>query len=71
MPKRGGTVTVWNVGTIGARDFALPVLVFGGVAIGRAKWVWEFDGPGGDGLGVWRLKIGVSWSGDHMVVDGG
>ncbi|KAF8798356.1 CoA-dependent acyltransferase [Phlegmacium glaucopus] len=72
MPKRGGTLTVSNVGAIGAGDFASPVLVPGGgvaiVAIGRAKWVWDVDR--GDGKGERRLKLGVSWSGDHRVVEG-
>ncbi len=49
--QRGGTITVSNVGAIGAGDFASPVLVPGCgvaiVAIGRAKWVWDVDG--GDG----------------------
>ncbi|KAF9475358.1 CoA-dependent acyltransferase [Pholiota conissans] len=72
MPKRGGTITVSNVGAIGAGDFASPVLVPGGgvaiVALGRAKWVWDVDR--GDGKGERRLKMGVSWSGDHRVVEG-
>lgn len=72
MPKRGGTITVSNVGAIGAGDFASPVLVPGGgvaiVAIGRAKWVWDVER--GDGQGERRLKVGVSWSGDHRVVEG-
>ncbi|KAF9257759.1 CoA-dependent acyltransferase [Marasmius fiardii PR-910] len=72
MPKRGGTVTVSNVGAIGAGDSASPVLVPGGgvaiVAIGRAKWVWDVDR--GDGKGERRLKVGVSWSADHRVVEG-
>ncbi|KDR70063.1 hypothetical protein GALMADRAFT_255447 [Galerina marginata CBS 339.88] len=72
MPKRGGTLTISNVGAIGAGDFASPVLVPGGgvaiVAIGRAKWVWDVDR--GDGKGERRLKLGVSWSGDHRVVEG-
>ncbi|KAG7090434.1 hypothetical protein E1B28_009553 [Marasmius oreades] len=72
MPKRGGTLTVSNVGAIGAGDFASPVLVPGGgvaiVAIGRAKWVWDVDR--GDGKGERRLKVGVSWSADHRVVEG-
>lgn len=72
MPKRGGTITVSNVGAIGQGDFASPVLVPGGgvaiVAIGRAKWVWDVNR--GDGSGERRLKIGVSWSGDHRVVEG-
>lgn len=72
MPKRGGTLTVSNVGAIGAGEFASPVLVPGGgvaiVAIGRAKWVWDVDV--GDGMGQRRLKVGVSWSADHRVVEG-
>jgi 2-oxoisovalerate dehydrogenase E2 component (dihydrolipoyl transacylase) len=72
MPKRGGTLTVSNVGAIGAGDFASPILVPGGgvaiVAIGRAKWVWDVDS--GDGKGQRRLKVGVSWSADHRVVEG-
>ncbi|KIM47312.1 hypothetical protein M413DRAFT_440757 [Hebeloma cylindrosporum] len=72
MPKRGRTITVSNVGAIGAGDFASPVLVPGGgvaiVALGRAKWVWDVDR--GDGKGERRLKLGVSWSGDHRVVEG-
>ncbi|KAE9400785.1 CoA-dependent acyltransferase [Gymnopus androsaceus JB14] len=72
MPKRGGTLTVSNVGSIGAGDFASPVLVPGGgvaiVALGRAKWVWDVDR--GDGTGERRLKLGISWSADHRVVEG-
>ncbi|KAJ4488011.1 2-oxoacid dehydrogenases acyltransferase-domain-containing protein [Lentinula aciculospora] len=72
MPKRGGTLTVSNVGAIGAGDFAAPVLVPGGgvaiVALGRAKWVWDVER--GDGTGERRLKLGVSWSADHRVVEG-
>jgi 2-oxoisovalerate dehydrogenase E2 component (dihydrolipoyl transacylase) len=72
MPKRGGTISVSNVGSIGAGDFASPVLVPGGgvaiVALGRAKWVWDVDR--GDGGGERRLKMGVSWSADHRVVEG-
>lgn len=72
MPKRGGTITVSNVGAIGQGDFASPVLVPGGgvaiVAIGRAKWVWDVDRH--DGKGERRLKVGVSWSGDHRVIEG-
>ncbi|TDL22404.1 CoA-dependent acyltransferase [Rickenella mellea] len=69
MPKKGGTITVSNVGSIGAGEFASPVLVPGGgvaiVALGRAKWVRdeEMDGQR-------RLKVGVSWSADHRVVEG-
>ncbi len=72
MPKRGGTLTVSNVGAIGDGDYASPVLVPGGgvaiVALGRAKWVWDVNR--GDGKGERRLKLGVSWSGDHRVVEG-
>ncbi|KAJ3726012.1 CoA-dependent acyltransferase [Lentinula raphanica] len=72
MPKRGGTLTVSNVGAIGAGDFAAPVLVPGGgvaiVAIGKAKWIWDVDR--GDGSGERRLKVGISWSADHRVVEG-
>lgn len=70
MPKRGGTLTVSNVGGIGAGEGASPVLVPGGgvaiVAIGRAKWVWDVS----NGSGERRLKVTVSWSADHRVVEG-
>jgi len=73
MPKRGGTITVSNVGAIGDGDFASPVLVPGGgvaiVAIGRAKWVWDVN-RNENGQGERRLKVGVSWSADHRVVEG-
>lgn len=69
MPKRGGTLTVSNVGAIGAGEFASPVLVPGGgvaiVAVGRAKWVRDEERDGER-----RLKVGVSWSADHRVVEG-
>ncbi|EKM60651.1 uncharacterized protein PHACADRAFT_246690 [Phanerochaete carnosa HHB-10118-sp] len=72
MPKRGGTLTVSNVGGIGDGEAASPVLVPGGgvaiVAIGRARWVWDVNR--GDGRGERRLKVGVSWSADHRVVEG-
>jgi 2-oxoisovalerate dehydrogenase E2 component (dihydrolipoyl transacylase) len=62
MPKRGGTISVSNVGAIGAGEYAHPVLVPGGgvaiVAIGRARIV---EG---------RMKVGISWSADHRVVEG-
>ncbi|CDO71717.1 hypothetical protein BN946_scf184920.g1 [Trametes cinnabarina] len=71
MPKKGGTVSVSNVGGIGAVESAAPVLVPGGgvaiVAIGRAKWVWDVEK---DPKGERRLKVGVSWSADHRVVEG-
>ena len=71
MPKRGGTITVSNVGAIGAGEFASPVLVPGGgvaiVAIGRAKWVRDEEMPEGQQR---RLRVGVSWSADHRVVEG-
>ena len=73
MPKRGGTITVSNVGAIGDGDFASPVLVPGGgvaiLAIGRAKWVWDVN-RNENGQGERRLKVGVSWSADHRVVEG-
>lgn len=72
MPKRGGTITVSNVGGIGAVESAAPVLVPGGgvaiVAIGRARWVWDVER--GDGKGERRLRVGVSWTADHRVVEG-
>ncbi|KAF8977104.1 2-oxoacid dehydrogenases acyltransferase-domain-containing protein [Cyathus striatus] len=87
MPKRGGTITVSNVGAIGAGDFAHPILVPGGgvaiVALGRAKWVWdvaddhwyydatgEYVHPEDNKGGQRRLKMGISWSADHRVVEG-
>ena len=70
MPKRGGTITVSNIGAIGG-EWAHPVLVPGGgvaiVALGRAKWVWDVERSE---KGERRLKMGVSWSGDHRVVEG-
>ncbi|TFK28461.1 CoA-dependent acyltransferase [Coprinopsis marcescibilis] len=72
MPKRGGTITVSNVGAVGQGEWASPVLVPGGgvaiVALGRAKWVWDVDR--GNGEGERRLKLNVSWSADHRVVEG-
>ncbi|KAH9836677.1 2-oxoacid dehydrogenases acyltransferase-domain-containing protein [Rhodofomes roseus] len=71
MPKRGGTITVSNIGGIGDVDSASPVLVPGGgvaiMAVGRAKWVWDVDRFEG---GARRLKMGISWSADHRVVEG-
>jgi len=66
MPRRGGTITVSNVGAIGKGEWAAPLLVPGGgvaiAAIGRAKWVQRENGR--------RFEIGVSWSADHRVVEG-
>ncbi|KAJ1310740.1 hypothetical protein OPQ81_009262 [Rhizoctonia solani] len=67
MPKRGGTLTVSNVGAVGAGKWAVPRLVQGGgvaiVAVGKADWVVK---PSGEK----RLEVGVSWSADHRVVEG-
>ena len=61
-----------NIGAIGQGEFAHPVLVPGGgvaiVAIGRAKWVRDEERRGKEGEK--RLKVGVSWSADHRVVEG-
>lgn len=84
MPKRGGTITVSNVGAVGAGEDASPVLVEGGgvaiVALGRARWeldvsdeYWndkEHDREYGKGRGERRLRLPVSWSADHRVVEG-
>jgi 2-oxoisovalerate dehydrogenase E2 component (dihydrolipoyl transacylase) len=71
MPKRGATVTISNVGAIGDGEYAHPVLVPGGgvaiVAIGRARWVWDVSKSD---QGERRLKVGVSWSADHRVLEG-
>lgn len=70
MPKRGGTLTVSNIGGIGDGEGAHPVLVPGGgvaiVAIGRAKWIWDVSKNEGER----RLKVDVSWTADHRVVEG-
>jgi 2-oxoisovalerate dehydrogenase E2 component (dihydrolipoyl transacylase) len=77
MPKKGGTITVSNVGAVGKGEWASPVLVPGGgvaiVAIGRAGWVWDVDNAssgGWSGEGRRRLKVGVSWTADHRIVEG-
>ncbi|KXN82168.1 Lipoamide acyltransferase [Leucoagaricus sp. SymC.cos] len=77
MPKRGGTITVSNVGSIGKGVFASPVLVPGGgvaiVAIGRAEWVMDVNEENWDDVsqtGKRRLKLPISWSADHRVVEG-
>ncbi|KAL4254913.1 Dihydrolipoamide acetyltransferase component of pyruvate dehydrogenase complex [Abortiporus biennis] len=72
LPKRGGTVTVSNIGGIGQGEGASPVLVPGAgiaiVAVGRAQWIWDVNR--GDGSGERRLKVSVGWSADHRVVEG-
>jgi 2-oxoisovalerate dehydrogenase E2 component (dihydrolipoyl transacylase) len=72
LPRRGGTLTVSNIGAIGAGESAMPLLVPGGgvaiVALGRARWVWDVER--GDGKGERRLKLGISWAADHRVVEG-
>jgi 2-oxoisovalerate dehydrogenase E2 component (dihydrolipoyl transacylase) len=72
LPRRGGTLTVSNIGAIGAGESAMPLLVPGGgvaiVALGRARWVWDVER--GEGKGERRLRMGVSWSADHRVVEG-
>ncbi|KAH8989805.1 CoA-dependent acyltransferase [Lactarius hatsudake] len=72
LPRRGGTLTVSNIGAIGAGEGAMPLLVPGGgvaiVALGRARWTWDVER--GDGAGERRLKMGVSWAADHRVVEG-
>lgn len=72
MPRRGGTVSVSNVGGVGQVESATPVLVPGGgvaiAAVGRARWVWDVER--GEGRGERRLKVGVSWTADHRVVEG-
>jgi 2-oxoisovalerate dehydrogenase E2 component (dihydrolipoyl transacylase) len=72
LPRRGGTLTVSNIGAIGAGESAMPLLVPGGgvaiVALGRARWVWDVER--GDGRGERRLVLGVSWAADHRVVEG-
>jgi 2-oxoisovalerate dehydrogenase E2 component (dihydrolipoyl transacylase) len=68
----GGTVSVSNIGPVCAGEGAAPVLVPGGgvaiVALGRARWVLEVDGPVGEP--VRRLRLPVSWAADHRVVEG-
>ena len=63
-------MTVSNVGGIGDGESAHPVLVPGAgvaiVAIGRAKWIWDVTKSEGER----RLKVSVSWSADHRVVEG-
>ncbi|KAF9445098.1 CoA-dependent acyltransferase [Macrolepiota fuliginosa MF-IS2] len=77
MPRRGGTITVSNVGSIGKGVFASPVLVPGGgvaiCAIGRAEWVIDVSEDHwneASQTGTRRLKLPISWSADHRVVEG-
>ncbi|KAF8183892.1 2-oxoacid dehydrogenases acyltransferase-domain-containing protein [Mycena galopus ATCC 62051] len=71
-----GTLSVSNVGAAGHGTGAAPVLVPGGgvaiVALGRAEWVWDVSDKywGQEGGGARRLKLPVSWSADHRVVEG-
>jgi 2-oxoisovalerate dehydrogenase E2 component (dihydrolipoyl transacylase) len=75
LPRRGGTLTVSNIGAIGAGESAMPLLVPGAgiaiVALGRARWVWDVErGDSDGGGGERRLKMGISWAADHRVVEG-
>lgn len=71
MPRRGGTLTLSNVGAIGAGVSAHPVLVPGGgvaiAALGRAQWVWDVTK---NEKGERRLHLPVSWSADHRIIEG-
>jgi len=71
--KRGGTITVSNVGAIGGGNFASLVLVPGSgvaiVVIGQANWVRDVN-RNGNGQGERSLKVGASWSADHWIVEG-
>ncbi|KAF7298908.1 Dihydrolipoamide acetyltransferase component of pyruvate dehydrogenase complex [Mycena indigotica] len=70
----GGTISVSNVGAAGHGTGAMPVLVPGGgvaiVAIGRAEWIWDVSDKYWQAGGARRLKLPVSWSADHRVVEG-
>lgn len=68
---------VSNVGAVGAGVFANPLLVPGAglaiVAVGRARWEWDVSEEvwaRTGGKGERRMKVGVSWSADHRVVEG-
>ncbi|CAK5267935.1 unnamed protein product [Mycena citricolor] len=73
-----GTVSVSNVGAAGKGEGASPVLVPSGglaiVALGRAEWIWDVSETYWDesrGLkGARRLRLPVSWTADHRVVEG-
>jgi 2-oxoisovalerate dehydrogenase E2 component (dihydrolipoyl transacylase) len=71
--NKSATLSVSNIGAVGAGESAVPILVPGGgvaiVAIGRAKWVWDVNRRS-DGQGERRLQVSVSWSADHRVVEG-
>ncbi|KAF9642285.1 CoA-dependent acyltransferase [Thelephora ganbajun] len=56
----GGTITISNV--VPGGGVAI-------VAIGRAKWVWDVN-RNENWQGERKLKVGVSWSADHRVVEG-
>jgi 2-oxoisovalerate dehydrogenase E2 component (dihydrolipoyl transacylase) len=72
MPKAGATLSVSNIGPVGAGEAAMPVLVPGGgvaiVALGRARWSLEVDSQHGEPAR--RLRMPVSWAADHRVVEG-
>lgn len=72
LPRKGGTLTVSNIGGIGRGDDAFPVLVPGGgvaiVALGRARWEEIYDSETGPGRR--RFMLPTSWSADHRVVEG-
>jgi len=72
LPKRGGTLTVSNIGGLGAGTDAFPVLIQGGgvaiVALGRAEWEQVYSDATGPGRR--RLMLPVSWSADHRIVEG-
>jgi 2-oxoisovalerate dehydrogenase E2 component (dihydrolipoyl transacylase) len=70
MPRRGATISVSNIGSVGRGTGAAPVLVPGGgvaiVALGRARWEVDVD----EHDGARRLRLPVSWAADHRVVEG-
>ncbi|EJD55667.1 CoA-dependent acyltransferase [Auricularia subglabra TFB-10046 SS5] len=72
LPRRGGTLTVSNIGGLGRGDDAFPLLFPGGgvaiVALGRARWEQVYDDATGPGRR--RLMLPASWSADHRVVEG-
>lgn len=66
-----------NIGSIGKGSFASPVLVPGGgvaiCAMGRAEWEMDVSADRWDAstrTGERRLKLPISWSADHRVVEG-